>query len=291
MLDLKLIREEPDVVRERLRVRGDEGLAALVDRVVQLDEDRRALIARVDDMRARRNEVSPRVGELKKAGKDDEAASLIREMRELGDEVGAAEARLSEVEGAVETLLLEIPNLPDPEVPPGGEEDAVVVREWGEIAERAFEPMAHWDLAERLGILDLVRGAKVAGSGFPLYVGAGARLERSLINFMMDLHAREHGYTEVWPPFLVNHEAARGTGHLPKFGGDMYEIEQDGLFLAPTAELPVTNLHAGELLGPDALPIRYVAYTPCFRREAGAHGKDTRGLIRVHQFDKVELVR
>ncbi len=291
MLDLKLIREAPDTVRERLRVRGDEGLAALVDRVVRLDEDRRSLIARVDDMRARRNDVSPRVGALKKEGRDEEAAALILEMRELGDEIGGAEERLAVVEGEVETLLLEIPNLPDPEVPPGGEEDAIVVREWGNIREPDFEPAAHWDLGERLGILDLPRGAKVAGSGFPLYVGLGARLERSLISFMMDLHAREHGYTEVWPPFVVNHEAARGTGHLPKFADDMYEVEQDGLFLAPTAELPVTNLHAGELLAPDALPIRYVAYTPCFRREAGAHGKDTRGLIRLHQFDKVELVR
>ncbi|MEJ2218173.1 MAG: serine--tRNA ligase [Gemmatimonadota bacterium] len=291
MLDLKRIREEPDLVRDRLRVRGDAALDEMVARVVQLDEDRRALIARVDDMRAQRNDVSPRVGALKKEGREEEAASLIRDMRKLGDEISEAEARLTEVEGAVETLLLEIPNLPDPEVPPGGEDDAVVVREWGEIRDPEFEPVPHWDLAERLGILDLARGAKVAGTGFPLYVGLGARLERSLISFMMDLHAREHGYTEIWPPFLVNHDAARGTGHLPKFGGDMYEVEQDGLFLAPTAELPVTNLHAGELLAPDALPIRYVAYTPCFRREAGAHGKDTRGLIRVHQFDKVELVR
>ncbi|MEJ2184795.1 MAG: serine--tRNA ligase [Gemmatimonadota bacterium] len=291
MLDLKLIREAPDTVRERLLVRGDESLAALVDRVVQLDEERRSLIAQVDDMRAQRNEVSPRVGALKKEGREEEAATLIRQMRTLGDEIGEAEARLAAVEGQVDALLLEIPNLPDTEVPPGGEDDAVVVREWGEIREPEFEPLAHWDLGERLGILDLPRGAKVAGSGFPLYVGLGARLERSLISFMMDLHAREHGYTEVWPPFVVNHEAARGTGHLPKFGGDMYEIEQDGLFLAPTAELPVTNLHAGELLAPDAVPIRYVAYTPCFRREAGAHGKDTRGLIRLHQFDKVELVR
>jgi len=176
-------------------------------------------------------------------------------------------------------------------VPPGGEADAVVVHSVGEERAFDFEPRPHWELGEALGILDLPRGAKVAGSGFPLYVGAGARLERSLIAFMMDLHSREHGYTELWPPFVINEQAGLGTGQLPKFGEDMYYIPGDGLYLAPTAEVPVTNVHAGELLAGAALPIRYVAYTPCFRREAGAAGKDTRGLLRLHQFDKVELVR
>jgi seryl-tRNA synthetase len=166
-----------------------------------------------------------------------------------------------------------------------------VLREWGEVRHFDFAPKPHWELGEALGILDFPRGAKIAGSGFPLYVGLGARLERALINFMVDLHAREHGYTEVWPPYLVNHQTAQGTGQLPKFGEDMYEVPQDGLYLIPTAEVPVTNMHAGELLDDSRLPIRYVAYSPCFRREAGAHGKETRGLTRVHQFDKVELVR
>lgn len=291
MLDLKGVREDPEFVRERLARRGDPSLPELVDRVLVLDEERRGHIAQVDELRARRNEVSPRVAELKKAGRDEEAQALILEMRELGAALDAEEARLGEVEEALRTLLLQIPNLPEADVPAGGEEANRVLREWGEAPAFDFEPRPHWEVGEALGILDLPRGAKVAGSGFPLLVGGGARLERALINFMMDLHAREHGYTEVWPPFLVNREAALGTGHLPKFGEDMYEVVEDGLYLVPTAEIPVTNLHGGEILAATALPIRYVAYTPCFRREAGAHGKDTRGLIRVHQFDKVELVR
>ena len=291
MLDLKGVREDPEFVRERLARRGDPSLPELVDRVLVLDEERRGHIAQVDELRARRNEVSPRVAELKKAGRDEEAQALILEMRELGAALDAEEARLGEVEEALRTLLLQIPNLPEADVPAGGEEANRVLREWGEAPAFDFEPRPHWEVGEALGILDLPRGAKVAGSGFPLLVGGGARLERALINFMMDLHAREHGYTEVWPPFLVNREAALGTGHLPKFGEDMYEVVEDGMYLVPTAEIPVTNLHGGEILAATALPIRYVAYTPCFRREAGAHGKDTRGLIRVHQFDKVELVR
>ncbi len=291
MLDVKRIREDPEGVLQRLAVRGDDTVGGLVDRVVGLDDERRGLVSRVDDMRARRNEVSPRVGALKKEGKDEEAEELIGQMRALGEEIDAVEERLAAVDDELERLLLEIPNLPDPVVPPGGEEANVVEREWGETPAFDYEPVPHWELGERLGILDLPRGAKVAGSGFPLYVGLGARLERALINFMIDLHVREHGYLEIWPPFMINASAATGTGHLPKFGEDMYHVEADGLYLVPTAELPVTNLHGDEILGPDALPIHYVAFTPCFRREAGAHGKDTRGLIRVHQFDKVELVR
>jgi seryl-tRNA synthetase len=291
MLDLRQVREETELVRERLGRRGNPELLVMLDRVLELDADRRELIAEVDALRARRNEVSPRVGELKKAGRHEEAEGVIAEMRDLGERLAQGESRLGEVESAIRELLLRIPNLPEEDVPAGGAEENRVVREWGEERRFDFEPKPHWDLGEALGILDFPRGAKVAGSGFPVFVGMGARLERALINFMMDLHAREHGYTEVWPPFLVNHRAALGTGHLPKFGEDMYEVPEDGLFLVPTAEVPVTNLHADEILEPDAVPIRYVAYTPCFRREAGAHGKETRGLIRVHQFDKVELVR
>lgn len=291
MLDLKRIREEPELVRQRLAVRGKPDVLELIDRLLALDEERRAAIAEVDRLRAQRNEASQQVGKLKQEGRAEEAEALIRETRELGERMGSTELRRSAVEETVRGLLLQIPNLPSPDVPPGGEEDNVLVRDWGEEPRFTFEPRPHWELGEELGILDLARGAKVAGSGFPLFVGLGARLERGLISMMMDLHAREHGYTELWPPFVVNEQAALGTGHLPKFGDDMYRLPEDGLYLVPTAEVPVTNLHAGEVLDGGALPIRYVAYTPCFRREAGAHGKDTRGLLRLHQFDKVELVR
>jgi seryl-tRNA synthetase len=291
MLDLKLIRERPDFVRERLERRARPEFVEAVQHVLSLDEARRTAIAQVDNMRARRNEVSPRVGKLKRDGRDAEAEPLILEMRELGERMSALEARRTELEQGMRDLLLNIPNLPEDAVPAGGEENNVVLRTWGSPQAFDFEPRPHWEIAERLGILDLPRGAKVAGSGFPLYMGLGARLERSLITLMLNMHVHEHGYTEISPPFVINTDAALGTGHLPRFGDDMYHVEADGLYLVPTAELPVTNLYAGELLDPDALPRRFVAYTPCFRREAGSHGKDTRGLLRLHQFDKVELVR
>ena len=291
MLDIRMIRDDPDLVRLRLASRGKPELAAQVDEVLRLDEARRTLVAEVDGLRAHRNEVSPRVGKLKQEGRDVEAEPLILEMRQLGERMSELESRRGAVEAAVQDLLLQLPNLPEAEVPPGGEADAKLVREWGETPELPAEPRPHWEIGESLGLLDLPRGTKVAGSGFPVYVGAGARLVRALIGFMLDLHTREHGYTEVSPPFVVNEQSALGTGHLPKFGEDMYYVPEDGLYLIPTAEVPVTNLLAGELLAPDAVPQRYVAYTPCFRREAGAHGKDTRGILRVHQFDKVELVR
>ena len=291
MLDLKRVREETGFVRERLSKRGKPDLIESIDRLLTLDEDRRAAITRVDALRARRNEVSPQVGKLKQAGKHEEAEPLVLEMRKLGDEMSELEARLGDVEASVRDLLLHIPNLPEEEVPAGDESNNITVREWGEERELDFEPKPHWELADALGIIDFARGVKVAGSGFPLFVGLGARLERALINFMLDLHARQHGYTELSPPFVINEQAALGTGHLPKFGEDMYHVPLDGFYLVPTAEVPVTNLHAGELLDAGRLPIKYVAYTPCFRREAGAAGKDTRGLLRVHQFDKVELLR
>ncbi|HSK19227.1 MAG TPA: serine--tRNA ligase [Longimicrobiales bacterium] len=291
MLDLRQIRDEPDLVRARLRVRGREEYTAAVDQLLELDGQRRSLISEVDGLRARRNEVSPQVGQLKQAGQHEQAEPLILEMRSLGERMGAQESRLAEIENVLRDLLLNIPNLPEEQVPAGGEESNQVVREWGEEREHGFAPQPHWDLGERLGIIDLPRGTKIAGSGFPLYVGMGARLERALINLMLDMHGREHGYTEVSPPFVVNEAAALGTGHLPKFADDMYHVAGDNLYLIPTAEVPVTNIHAGELLDGGDVPKRYVAYTPCFRREAGSHGKDTRGLLRLHQFDKVELMR
>ncbi len=290
MLDIRRIREEPDQIRARLAVRGNPALIPAIDRVVELDEQRRGLVAEVDDLRARRNEVSPRVGELKREGRDDEAAGIILQMRELGDRLQERESALTAVEAELETALQELPNTPAEDVPAGGEDDAVLVREWGEEPPSA-QRRPHWELGEALGILDLPRGARITGSGFPVYKGLGARLERALVNFMVDLHSDHHGYTEIWPPLLVNSASAYGTGHLPKFGDDMYHAVEDDLYLVPTAELPLTNLHAGEILGPEDLPIRYTAYTPCFRREAGAHGKDTRGLLRLHQFDKVEVMR
>jgi seryl-tRNA synthetase len=291
MLDLKVIREDPGFVRDRLRVRGKAEFITAVEDVLALDERRRALITEVDGLRARRNDVSPQIGRLKQAGRHDEAEPLILEMRELGERMSALDAQRDAVENQVRELLLNVPNLPELQVPAGGEEANVVVREWGEEHSYDFAPLAHWDLGERLGILDLPRGTKIAGSGFPLYVGWGARLERALINLMLDMHVREHGYTELSPPFVVNEMAALGTGHLPKYADDMYYIAEDRLYLVPTAEIPVTNVHAAELLDHAALPKRYVAYTPCFRREAGSHGKDTRGILRVHQFDKVEMMR
>jgi seryl-tRNA synthetase len=291
MLDLRLIRDDPAAVRERLGVRGRAEYMASIDELLATDEERRAVISEVDRLRARRNEVSPQVGRLKQAGDHAAAEPLILEMRELGERMAELESRKSEVEDRVRDLLLDIPNLPADEVPPGDATANVVVREWGDVPDQPFGPLPHWELGERLGILDLPRGTRIAGSGFPLYIGWGARLERALINLMLDMHVREHGYTEVSPPLLVNETSAMGTGHLPKFADDMYYVGEDRLYLIPTAEVPVTNIHAGELLGHDALPHRYVAYTPCFRREAGSHGKDTRGILRVHQFDKVELMR
>lgn len=291
MLELRKVREETDAVRAALERRGNGELLQMLDRVLEYDEERRELIAAVDGLRARRNEVSPRVAELKRAGQHDEAAALIEEMRAVGESIGKKEDRLAIVEEEIRGLLLLIPNLPEPDIPVGGVDQNREIRVWGEERSFDFEPRPHWEIGEALGIIDLPRGAKVAGSGFPLYVGLGARLERALINFMVDLHSREHGYKEVWPPYLVNEQTATGTGQLPKFGEDMYQVPLDGLYLIPTAEVPVTNLHANEILKESELPVSYVAYSPCFRREAGSHGKDTRGLTRVHQFDKVELVR
>jgi seryl-tRNA synthetase len=291
MLDLRQIRQDPRGVTAALARRGTDAHASSIARVVELDAERRALIAEGDELKARRNAVSLEVGERKR--RKESADDLIAEMRGVGDRIREIDGRLREVEEEVEHLLLRVPNLPDPSLPDGGEEANAVVRSWGEPRELPFEAKPHWDLAAALGILDLPRGAKVAGSGFPAYRGLGARLQRSLINFMLDLHTREHGYTEVETPFVVNRESMQGTGQYPSFveEGDAYFIPEDGLYLIPTAEVPVTNLHRDEILEAEQLPIAYTAYSPCFRREAGAAGKDTRGLLRVHQFDKVEMVR
>jgi len=292
MLDARLIRQDPDGVRERLALRGARAdTDAAVGRVLALDAERRAAIAEGDELKARRNAVSQEVGERKRRRED--ADDLIAEMRQVNDRIRELDGRLREVEGELDGILLRLPNLTDPSLPAGGEEANAVVRTWGEPRQLGFTPRPHWELAAELGLLDLPAGAKVAGSGFPVYTGMGARLQRALINFFLDLHTGEHGYTEVEPPFLVSRDSMQGTGQYPKFveDGDAYELPQDGLYLVPTAEVPVTNLHRDDLLDAARLPIAYAAYSPCWRREAGSAGKDTRGLLRLHQFDKVELVR
>ncbi len=289
MHDLRLVRDNLDALREGMRRRGKlEALAPAIDRAEALERERRTLIQAVEERKAARNAASQEVARRRKSG--DDASGLIEETRALGQEIARLESELGVAEGELTAFLMEVPNLPLDDVPEGGEEANAVLRSWGTPREEAgLAP--HWEIGERLGILDLARGAKVAGSGFAVLRGAGARLTRALMTFMLDVHTREHAYEEVWVPLLVNRPTMTGTGQLPKFEEDLYRDAEEDLFLVPTAEVPVTNLHRDEVLDGSALPIAYVAYTPCFRREAGAHGKDTRGLIRMHQFDKVELVR
>ncbi|MDI6760061.1 MAG: serine--tRNA ligase [Candidatus Brocadiaceae bacterium] len=286
MLDLNFIRKNPEEVKRAVREKHER---VDVDHLLRLDADRRELLHQIEVLRKQLNEGSKRVSELKRQKQD--AATLVEEMRVLSDKIKGHEKRLDPLTPEIDDLLLRIPNIPAPDIPKG--EDASgnqVVRTWGKRREFSFKPRPHWELGASLGILDLERGAKICGSGFPLYKGIGARLERALFNFMLDLHTRKHGYQEVFPPFLVNRASMTGTGQLPKMEEDMYRTSDD-LFLVPTAEVPVTNLHRDEILSHKELPIYYTAYTACFRREAGAYGKDTRGIIRVHQFDKVELVK
>jgi seryl-tRNA synthetase len=287
MLDVKLIRESPDLVRQAL-ARRDEGLLPAVDRILEADGQRRTLLQEVERRKAQRNLDSSEVARRKQAGED--AGELLDALKSASEAIKALDAQVRDVDERLRDELLRLPNLPLPSVPAGDESANIVVRSWGEPRELAFEPRTHWDLGEGLGILDLPRGAKVTGSGFPVLTDAGARLSRALVNFMLDVHTLEHGYREVAPPFLVNAASALGTGQLPDLEENMY-VTADGFYLVPTAEVPVTNLHRDEMLREADLPLGWTAYSPCFRREAGAHGKDTRGLIRVHQFDKVELVR
>jgi seryl-tRNA synthetase len=289
MLDIRLIRTDPGTVREGLARRGIPTGGESVDRILELDETRREGIGEANDLKARRNEVSRAIGELKRVGED--AGEMVAQMREVGARIAALDQAVADADEEIRRLLLDLPNVPLPEVPAGGEEANLVVRTWGEPPTFDFDPVAHWDLGESLGILDLPAGAKVSGSGFPVLRGSGARLQRNLIDFMLDLHTTEHGYEEVRLPYLVNRESLTGTGQLPKFEDDLYMLDRDGLGLIPTAEVPITNLYRDELLSGDQVPARITGYSPCFRREAGAAGKDTRGLLRVHQFDKVELVR
>lgn len=289
MLDIRFLRSDPDAAKAALARREGGGFDSEVDAVLAADEERRRALGLVEELKARRNEVSREVGELKRRGAD--AEDRILEMRSVGERIGELDAVVARSEERIRQLLLDLPNVPLPEVPDGGEEANRVVREWGVKPAFPFQPRPHWEIGESLGILDLARGARVSGSGFPVLRGRGARLQRGLIDFMLDLHTREHGYEELRVPYLVTEESMTGTGQLPKFADESYLSDRDGLWLIPTAEVPVTNLYREEMLSGADLPLRLTAYSPCFRREAGAAGKDTRGLLRVHQFDKVELVR
>ncbi len=305
---LQRLREEPDVIRRGAIDTGED--PALSDRALELDTERRRILGESEARKAERNAASRRIGEAVKGGAapdGPEVAELKATSVAAGESISGLDARLAEIESQLEDQLLRIPNPADPDVPVGGEEANVTVRTWGEIlptvvplegevgADTAaggetWTRKPHWELGESLDIIDNARGAKIAGSGFPVYKGAGSALQRGLISWFLDVHTREHEMTEIWPPAVVNTASATGTGQIPDKEDQMYVVTRDELYLVPTAEVPVTNLHRDEILDADALPIRYAAYSPCFRREAGAAGKDTRGILRVHQFDKVEMV-
>ncbi|HQH83471.1 MAG TPA: serine--tRNA ligase [Syntrophorhabdus sp.] len=287
MIDPKMLREKSEIVFESLKKRGTE---INMDRLFSFDEKRRMLIQESEKMKSERNELSNEIARLKKSGSD--AENKISHLRDLGKDIEGLEQELRIVEKEWENMLLVIPNIPHESVPVGtSETDNKEVRVWGEKPSFDFAPLPHWDIGEKLDILDFKRAAKITGSRFTLYKAGGALLERALINFMLDLHTREHGYTEVLPPFMVNRDAMTGTGQLPKFEEELFKLQGIDYFLIPTAEVPVTNIYNNEILKEDDLTIKFVAYTPCFRAEAGAHGKDTRGLTRQHQFNKVELVK
>ena len=287
MLEARYIREHLEEVREKLALRGQD---IDLGPFTAIDGERRKAIQEWERLRALQKRVSDEVSKKKREGHD--ASDLISEMKKVSQDLKELDAVVAEKEKALQDFLLTVPNLPHATVPKGKDsEDNEEVRRWGEIPKFGFEPKAHWDLGEELGILDFKAGAKIAGARFTLYLDLGAKLERALINFMLDLHTREHGYREVLPPFMVNRTTMTGTGQLPKFEEELFKIEGLDYFLIPTAEVPVTNIHQDEVLEEDLLPLYYVAYTPCFRKEAGSYGKDTRGLIRQHQFNKVELVK
>jgi len=290
MLELRFIRENLQLVREKSILRGVA--PSLFEHFSELDNQRLSLLGQVETLKNRRNTVSKEIAPLKQAGEHDKAEPLILEMREVGDQIKAFDSDLAEIEAQLNDIVLSIPNLCDDNVPQGHDDsDNVEIKKWGEIPSFSYTPKPHWEIGENLDILDFETSAKLAGARFSLLKGFGSRLSRALVNFFLDLHTQKHGYTEVLPPFMVNSATMTGTGQLPKFKEDLFKIEDWDLWLIPTAEVPVTNIHAGETLREDQLPIYYTAYTPCFRSEAGSYGKDTRGLIRQHQFEKVELVK
>jgi seryl-tRNA synthetase len=290
MLDLKIIRENPNLVRQGINNKNE---IDKLDDLLKLDEQRRELILKSDELKHKRNQVSSQIPQMKKAGQD--VSNILAEMKTVSDQITNLDSQLKEVETKVEDILLYIPNLPHSSVPVGKTaEDNVEVRQWlpdGFSFGKTEHTLDHIELGKKLQILDFERGAKISGSGFPLYIGKGATLERALINFMLDYHLLNHGYSEVFPPFLVNKESMRGTGQLPKMAEDMYFIEKDNLYPIPTAEVPVTNIYRDEILNESELPLKFVGYSACFRREAGSYGKDSKGFLRVHQFNKVEMVK
>ncbi|MDG6893613.1 serine--tRNA ligase [Clostridium perfringens] len=290
MLDLKKLRSNTEEVKKALSNRGEDFDVNVIDEVIALDEERRKILVDVEALKKQRNEVSAEIPKRKKAGED--VTEVMAEMREIGDKIKADDAKVTELNDKINYIMLRIPNIPNPAVPEGEtDEDNVEIKRWGEPTKFNFEPKAHWDLGTDLDLLDFERGGKVAGSRFTVYKGMGARLERSIINYFLDKHTFENGYTEVLPPYMVNRDSMTGTGQLPKFEEDAFKVENNGYFLIPTAEVPVTNMYRNETLEGDKLPIKHAAYSACFRAEAGSAGRDTRGLIRQHQFNKVELVK
>ena len=290
MLDLKRIRNNPEEIKALLANRGEDFDVTCIDEVVALDEKRRAILVDVEALKSKRNQVSAEIPKRKKAGED--VTAVMAEMRESGDKIKADDAKVSEIDEKINYIMLRIPNIPNPQVPDGEtDEDNVEIKVWGDKTKFDFEPKAHWDLGTDLKILDFERAGKTTGSRFTFYKGAGARLERAIINYFLDKHVFDNGYTEILPPYMVNRESMTGTGQLPKFEEDAFKIENNGFFLIPTAEVPVTNFYKNEVLSGEELPIKHVAYSACFRAEAGSAGRDTRGLIRQHQFNKVELVK
>lgn len=286
MLDIKFIRENPEAVKKALR---DRGLEFGLDKLVKLDESRRRILSELEGLRAEKNKANEEITALLKAKKD--AKDKISSMKDTARRTGLLEEELKKADAELDNLLLTIPNIPHSSIPVGDASRRKIVRLWGTPVKFDFPAASHIELAQQLDIIDFGRAAKISGSNFVLYKGWGAKLERALINFMLDLHTRKHGYTEVFPPFLVNRQTMTGTGQLPKLEEDMYRLKDEDLFLIPTAEVPVTNILRDEVIEEERLPVYYTAYTACFRREAGSYGKDTKGLIRVHQFDKVELVK
>ncbi len=290
MIDIKLIRENPDIVKQGIANKNDK---SNVDEILAIDLERREKLQLVEELKAKRNSASQEIGKLKKAGESTD--SIMAEMKQVSDDIKKLDDELKEINDKFQTLLQWLPNLPHSSTPIGkSAEDNVESRKWlpeDFSFEMDFQPLDHVELGKKLGILDFERGAKISGSGFPVYVGKGATLERALINFMLDYHIEHHGYKEAFPPFVVNPDSMFGTGQLPKMSEDMYHIEKDELYLIPTAEVPITNLHRNEILSEEELPINYVAYSACFRREAGSYGKESKGFLRVHQFNKVEMVK
>lgn len=290
MLDIKRIRTNPQAIKDAMAVRGEEFDPSMIDEVVALDEKRREILVEVETLKSKKNSESQQVPKLKREGKNVD--ELLADMRALSDKIKEQDEELSKVEQNIEYILLRIPNIPHPDVPKGETDaDNVEIRRWGEPRKFDFEPKAHWDIGTDLDILDFERAGKVTGARFTFYKGLGARLERACITFMLDLHTEVQDYTEILPPYIVNRASMTGTGQLPKFEDDAFRLEAQDYFLIPTAEVPVTNLYRDEILDGSKLPIKHVAYSACFRLEAGAAGRDTRGLIRQHQFNKVELVK